>query len=346
MTPELVYLLLGAALLLASVLPGVLHRWALSAPIVLVATGMVFGLIPAADDVRLDPVAARPVIEHLAEITVLVALMGVGLAIDRPLRWRVRASWAAWSPTWRLLGIAMPLTIGGVALLAWGPLGVALPAAVLLDIRLPGMHGLQLLEVLKSRTNLRHIPVHMISVEDRSHEALQLGAAGFRRLAFFNGHGGNMAVLDAAAAWLDRVEIVAEYDDVVRSPSTVIRIPSVVVLKDYVKPRKRVAFTRFNLFLRDEFCCQYCGAKGELTFDHVIPRAAGGVTSWENVVAACSPCNLRKGSKSLRQIGFQLQRTPRAPDAAALHNVGRKFPPDHLHKSWLDFLYWGAELDA
>ena len=148
------------------------------------------------------------------------------------------------------------------------------------------------------------------------------------------------------AAWLDRVEIVAEYDDVVRSPSTVIRIPSVVVLKDYVKPRKRVAFTRFNLFLRDEFCCQYCGAKGELTFDHVIPRAAGGVTSWENVVAACSPCNLRKGSKCLRQIGFQLQRTPRAPDAAALHNVGRKFPPDHLHKSWLDFLYWGAELDA
>ena len=148
------------------------------------------------------------------------------------------------------------------------------------------------------------------------------------------------------AAWLDRVEIVAEYDDVVRSPSTVIRIPSVVVLKDYVKPRKRVAFTRFNLFLRDEFCCQYCGAKGELTFDHVIPRAAGGVTSWENVVAACSPCNLRKGSKSLRQIGFQLQRTPRAPDAGALHNVGRKFPPDHLHKSWLDFLYWDAELDA
>lgn len=148
------------------------------------------------------------------------------------------------------------------------------------------------------------------------------------------------------AAWLDRVVIIAEYDDVARSPSTVIRIPSVVVLKDYVKPQKRVAFTRFNLFLRDAFCCQYCGAKGELTFDHVIPRAAGGLTSWENVVAACSPCNLRKGSKSLRQIGFQLQRTPRAPDAAALHNVGRKFPPDHLHKSWLDFLYWDAELDA
>ena len=75
------------------------------------------------------------------------------------------------------------------------------------------------------------------------------------------------------AAWLDRVDIVAEYDEVVRSPSTEIRIPSVVVLKDYVKPQKRVAFTRFNLFLRDEFSCQYCGSRGDLTFDHVVPRA-------------------------------------------------------------------------
>ncbi|MEO5609113.1 MAG: cation:proton antiporter [Ornithinibacter sp.] len=132
MRPELVYLLLGAALLLASVLPTVLHRYALSAPIVLVGTGMAFGFLPGTEAVRLDPLAARSVIEHLAEVTVLVALMGVGLALDRPLRWRVRTSWAAWSPTWRLLAIAMPLTIGGIALLAWGPLGVALPAAVLL----------------------------------------------------------------------------------------------------------------------------------------------------------------------------------------------------------------------
>ena len=148
------------------------------------------------------------------------------------------------------------------------------------------------------------------------------------------------------AAWLDRVDIVAEYNEVVRSPSTVIRIPSVVVLKDYVKPQKRVAFTRFNLFLRDNFCCQYCGAKGDLTFDHVVPRAAGGVTSWENVVAACSPCNLRKGAKSLRQAGLKLQTVPQAPDGATLHNLGRKFPPHHLHESWLDFLYWDAELEA
>lgn len=148
------------------------------------------------------------------------------------------------------------------------------------------------------------------------------------------------------AAWLDRVDIVAQYEEVVRSPSTEIRIPSVVVLKDYVKPQKRVAFTRFNLFLRDEFSCQYCGAKGDLTFDHVIPRARGGVTSWENVVAACSKCNLAKGSRSLRQVGFHLRKPPRQPSSGELMNLGRKFPPNHLHESWLDFLYWDAELEA
>ncbi len=148
------------------------------------------------------------------------------------------------------------------------------------------------------------------------------------------------------AAWLDRVEIVAEYEEVVRSPSTEIRIPSVVVLKDYVKPQKKVAFTRFNLFLRDEFCCQYCGAQGELTFDHVIPRARGGITSWENVVAACSRCNLKKGSRSLKQVGFHLRKPPRPPSASDLMNLGRKFPPGYLHDSWVDFLYWDAELQA
>ncbi len=148
------------------------------------------------------------------------------------------------------------------------------------------------------------------------------------------------------AAYLDRVDIVAEYDDVVHSPSTEIRIPSVVVLKDYVKPQKRVAFTRFNLFLRDGFCCQYCGGRGDLTFDHVIPRAAGGITSWENVVAACSPCNLKKGSKLLRNSGMHLAKIPRQPEVGEMQNMGRKFPPNFLHESWMDFLYWDAELDA
>jgi len=148
------------------------------------------------------------------------------------------------------------------------------------------------------------------------------------------------------AAWLERVDIVAEYDECVRSPSTTIRIPSVVVLKDYVKPQKRVAFTRFNLFLRDEFSCQYCGATGDLTFDHVVPRSRGGITSWENVVAACSKCNLKKGARSLKQANMSLRKPPRQPGAEELRNMGRKFPPNYLHESWLDFLYWDTELDA
>lgn len=148
------------------------------------------------------------------------------------------------------------------------------------------------------------------------------------------------------AAYLDRVDILAEYDQVVHSPTIEIRIPSVVVLRDYVAPQKTVAFTRFNLFLRDGFCCQYCGARGDLTFDHVVPRAAGGITSWTNVVAACSPCNLRKGSNSLRKSGLQLQQPPRQPKAGQLRNMGRRFPPNLLHESWIDFLYWDAELEA
>ncbi len=119
-----------------------------------------------------------------------------------------------------------------------------------------------------------------------------------------------------------------------------------VVLKEFVSPQKRVAFTRFNLSLRDEFRCQYCGAKGDLTFDHVVPRARGGVTSWQNVVAACSPCNLHKGSKTLKQAGMRLARIPREPTPAEMQRHGQRFPPNHLHDSWLDYLYWDAELEA
>ena len=148
------------------------------------------------------------------------------------------------------------------------------------------------------------------------------------------------------AAFLDRVSIVAEYDQEVHSQRQTFRIPSVVVLKDYVKPQKRVAFTRFNLFLRDEFSFQYCGTRGDLTFDHVVPRSRGGITSWENVVAACSPCNLRKGSATLRQSGFSLARKPRQPTAEEMQAHGRRFPPNYLHDSWMDYLYWDSELDA
>jgi 5-methylcytosine-specific restriction endonuclease McrA len=148
------------------------------------------------------------------------------------------------------------------------------------------------------------------------------------------------------AAFLDRVIVLAEYDAVVHSPSLTVPLPSVVVLKEYVKPAKTAAFTRFNLFLRDEFTCQYCGHKDGLTFDHVTPRSRGGRTVWSNVVAACGPCNLRKGSKTLKQAGMHLRRPPLRPSPEQLQNIGRKFPPNHLHDSWMDYLYWDAELEA
>jgi len=148
------------------------------------------------------------------------------------------------------------------------------------------------------------------------------------------------------AVFLDRVSILAEYDTVIHSPSTEMRLPSVVVLRDYVKPARYPAFTRFNLFLRDEFSCQYCGSTGDLTFDHVHPRSRGGRTTWGNVVAACGRCNLQKSDKTLRRSGMKLRREPFQPSAIELQNIGRKFPPNYLHESWLDYLYWDAELDA
>ena len=147
------------------------------------------------------------------------------------------------------------------------------------------------------------------------------------------------------AVFLDRVNIVSEYDIAIRSPSFQMRLPSVVSLKNYVTPSRNPAFTRFNVFLRDRFQCQYCGSREELTFDHVIPRARGGQTTWENVVAACSPCNLRKGSAHPRDIGMWPHQMPFQPSVADLHNNGRAFPPNYLHESWLDYLYWDTELD-
>ncbi len=131
MTADLTYLVAGLALLLAVVLPELLTRWALSAPIVLVAVGMVIGLTPLPDGMPLDPQENRATIEHVTELTVIVALMGVGLALDRPLSLRDRTSWAAWSPTWRLLAVAMPLCVASVALLGWA-FGLAPAAALLL----------------------------------------------------------------------------------------------------------------------------------------------------------------------------------------------------------------------
>ncbi len=132
MTADLVYLLLGVSLLLATVLPVVLHNAAVSAPIVLVVVGGLIGLLPIFGDVSLAPTDNLGFVEHLTELTVIVALMGVGLALDRPLEWRRPGTWRRWGATWRLLGIAMPLCIAGVSLVGWWVAGLAPAAALLL----------------------------------------------------------------------------------------------------------------------------------------------------------------------------------------------------------------------
>jgi len=104
------------------------------------------------------------------------------------------------------------------------------------------------------------------------------------------------------AVFLDRVNIVSSYNKSVHSPSLEIKLPSVVSLKNYVKPPQWPAFTRFNLFLRDRFNCQYCGDVSDLTFDHLLPRSKGGQTTWENVVTACSKCNLKKKNMLKKKV--------------------------------------------
>jgi len=151
------------------------------------------------------------------------------------------------------------------------------------------------------------------------------------------------------AVFLDRVNIVAEYDREVHSPSWRMRLPSVISLKAYVPTGRRPAFTRFNVFLRDGFRCQYCVVKyrsEDLTFDHLVPRSRGGGTSWANVVTACASCNLRKSNRTVKESGMRPRNMPRMPTTHELQFVGRQFPPNYLHESWRDYLYWDTELES
>ena len=147
------------------------------------------------------------------------------------------------------------------------------------------------------------------------------------------------------SVYRDRVSVVEYYDDTfIRSPRTQHRLPSVVALKEYAPQKKLAPFTRFNVFLRDGFCCQYCSRKFEpkdLTFDHVLPRALGGTSSWTNVVAACRICNHLKGDK----LHMKPLRKPYRPAPYEMYELGRQFPPRYLHASWADYTYWDVPLD-
>jgi len=116
---------------------------------------------------------------------------------------------------------------------------------------------------------------------------------------------------------LGKVDVVAEYDEVVRSPSVAVRAPAVVRMHRADVPRGgSVHFCRENVFRRDEYRCQYCGdslGPRELTFDHVIPRARGGQTDWLNIVTCCRVCNDHKRDRTPDEASMKLLRKPVVP---------------------------------
>ena len=149
------------------------------------------------------------------------------------------------------------------------------------------------------------------------------------------------------AVFLDRVTIISEYEEMVSSPSLTMPLPSVIALKEYIPQGRTPAFTRFNVFLRDKFTCQYCDNKlpaSDMTFDHVTQRSKGGRSRWDNVVAACSPCNLKKANKMPARCNMHPLKKPAAPTVWQLQENGRAYPPNYLHHSWRDYLYWDSEL--
>jgi len=133
-------------------------------------------------------------------------------------------------------------------------------------------------------------------------------------------------------------------DVFVSTVSMRLRVPEVIVLQSFSGvPRQTLPFTRRNLLRRDAAQCQYCHSRpgnSDLSIDHVIPRVAGGETSWENCVLACVRCNRRKGSRLAHEAGMQLRREPRAPQWSPIFEVAHT----HKREAWRRFLadrHWG-----
>ena len=160
------------------------------------------------------------------------------------------------------------------------------------------------------------------------------------------------------ALYRDKVVLVESWEGAFfRSPSRAIAVPKVVALKTYASVNADPKFCRRSILLRDRYRCQYCGERFEardLTFDHVVPRSAGGRTEWTNILTACIPCNSRKGARAANYSGrrgvagpdgrMRPLKAPRRPTCAELLRSGLEFLPNDVRESWADFLYWHVEL--
>lgn len=141
--------------------------------------------------------------------------------------------------------------------------------------------------------------------------------------------------------FVGKVEVLRDYEWVVQTTSTSYAAPAVVRLLRKLSSRPlHVRFSRQNAYLRDNHRCQYCGIRcgpRDLTLDHVVPRSAGGKTTWRNVVTACVACNRRKGRESPEAVGMKLRSIPTRPDwlAPRLLHVGDESVPE----AWRDWLH-------
>jgi 5-methylcytosine-specific restriction endonuclease McrA len=149
----------------------------------------------------------------------------------------------------------------------------------------------------------------------------------------------NVCTVRRAAVLLlkEKAELVEQASWELRAESLTLPRPMVIRLVSYVRvPRDthRRKITRRAVFARDSWMCQYCGARSNLTVDHVVPRSKGGHSSWENIVASCAPCNRRKGDRLPRQVGMTLRRTPRSPSPHIFIHVASPSIPS----AWRQYL--------
>lgn len=137
---------------------------------------------------------------------------------------------------------------------------------------------------------------------------------------------------------LEKATVLAWHDNwVVHSAYWETPVPSVIILKEYMKAKTTVRFSRANVYLRDNGTCQYCYdpvTRQEATLDHVIPTSRGGKTTWENTCTACGPCNANKADK----LGLKPRVLPKKPSYYDLVNKRKKMPFHVAHEAWLEFL--------
>jgi 5-methylcytosine-specific restriction endonuclease McrA len=137
-------------------------------------------------------------------------------------------------------------------------------------------------------------------------------------------------------------------DEFIRTVHFEIQVPRVIRLLTYDRlPRARVKFNRRNIFARDSNRCQYCGKRfptGELSLDHVLPRSRGGGSSWDNIVAACLKCNVRKGGRTPWEAGMRLIREPVQPRTSPVLHSKLSHRRYKSWKTFLDHAYWSVEL--